>query len=44
MIIMCGAYIKLVCVFVCVIGDNWGVTLRGDKEDYIHAVFINVRL
>ena len=44
MTIMCGAYIWLVCVFVGVIGDNWGVTLRGDKEDYIHAVFINVRL
>ena len=27
-----------------VIGDNWGVTLKGDMEDYIHAVFVNVRM
>ena len=23
-------------------GDQWRVTLRGDKVDYIHAVFVDV--
>ena len=29
-------------VWFYVTGDEWGVTLRGDKQDYIHAVFVNV--
>ena len=24
-------------------GDQWRVVLRGDKVDYIHAVFVNVK-
>ena len=39
------SYLLTVCnsCFCAIAGDDWGVVLRGDKQDYIHATFVNVQ-
>ena len=36
-------YYVLWCSCPCTVGDRWRVLLRGEAENYIHAVAVNVR-
>ena len=37
------AVLSVILCCPCTVGDRWRVLLRGDMDDYIHAVAVNVR-
>ena len=41
---LCHRYSATLCISISISADKWRVALRGERNDYIHAVFVHVTI